>query len=109
LVLPRSDPGLEGGGVVTPVIGRAALELPRVSDSRRSRFSRESLVRGTSLTGSRCEASGASEQPLAVREGDGLCAAVDSQLREDVLDVRRDSLRADEQPFRDPFFPETFR
>lgn len=36
-------------------------------------------------------------EPLSVRDGDRLCAAVDAELTEHPLDVRRDGLRADDE------------
>ena len=43
------------------------------------------------------------------RHGDGLRARVDAQLREDVLDVGRDGLRADDEIARDLTLRPSFR
>src|SRR5690348_10217113 len=46
---------------------------------------------------------------MPVRKSDGLRAAVDPQLREDALDVRRDRLRTDDEPLSDAFLAEALR
>ena len=38
---------------------------------------------------------------VAVRDGDSLGTAVDAELAQDVIDVRGDGLRADDEPLRD--------